>query len=486
MVSLKSAYERITLSKMTLAFFLFSFAHCFAHGIIRSFLFTLDADTSTLVTDITTTAGVPPREIASLTGNSKEFQIKLCTSIPIGPPTNSCTVIFDSLQTNFSNPIPPGFRRSVVDDVPLISRSDMPAVMQPSYDSSGQIDGVNMQTVNGTTFNFDDHCTRLLVYPEGLHRDFVREDIVLITIQFWLLGNSILAIIYESTPHLLSVLVARVLLTNWSVFSLFRTGRIENIIERIVNANNSPCNFDIFAAYWPTRMMYEILLLASNSLGLLLAIFFSYKLSKMFNTRTFKSVGPPKEIIRIYRFFLAFLVCLEVSVFCLVAAMSLWITELMNGAIALISTRTSTGISLAQFVISITILLPWFTMGWFAVRREKKKLMAGFFVVGLVLTVSWALMFYSVEFRWTFINWLFFATLMTEALVGMTASCVLGVICWRNFDKGLAHYLYVENILAKDDFHPELFDHDEEKVPYNSDGTPQFLTIEDLKVNNRF
>ena len=119
----------------------------------------------------------------------------------------------------------------------------------------------------------------------------------------------------------------------------------------------------------------------------------------MFNTRTFKSVGPPKEIIRIYRvsttryewstlnistipihqFFLAFLVCLEVSVFCLVAAMSLWITELMNGAIALISTRTSTGISLAQFVISITvcsifhphvniltswvkILLPWFTM----------------------------------------------------------------------------------------------------------------------------
>ena len=131
--------------------------------------------------------------------------------------------------------------------------------------------------------------------------------------------------------------------------------------------------------------------------------------------------------------------------------------------------------------------------------------MAGFFVVGLVLTVSWALMFYSVEFRWTFINWLFFATLMTEALVGMTASCVLGVICWRNFDKGLAHYrsfcaldfflfllelttfaVYVENILAKDDFHPELFDHDEEKVPYNSDGTPQFLTIEDLKVNNRF
>jgi hypothetical protein len=44
--------------------------------------------------------------------------------------------------------------------------------------------------------------------------------------------------------------------------------------------------------------------------------------------------------------------------------------------------------------------------------------------------------------------------------------------------------VYVENILAKDDFHPALFDHDEEKVPYNSDGTPQFLTIEDLKVNN--
>jgi hypothetical protein len=69
-----------------------------------------------------------------------------------------------------------------------------------------------------------------------------------------------------------------------------------------------------------------------------------------------------------------------------------------------------------------------------------KKLMVGFLAIGFFLITSWAFMFYSYVFRWTFMKQVFFASFMAESLVVMAVSCMLGVICWRNFDKGLAHY----------------------------------------------
>lgn len=81
----------------------------------------------------------------------------------------------------------------------------------------------------------------------------------------------------------------------------------------------------------------------------------------------------------------------------------------------------------------------------------------------------------------------------------MIASCILGVICWRNFDKGLAPFctsqrliplllrliatpsaVHAENALRKDGFQPEMFTHDEEKNSFDSD-FPQKQTLHDLK-----
>jgi len=159
-------------------------------------------------------------------------------------------------------------------------------------------------------------------------------------------------------------------------------------------------------------------------------------------------------------------------VFFFVISTSLWIDQLLNGAIALISDDTP--LYLALFITSTTILIPWTIMGWFSVRREMKKLLAGFFAVGIVLVASWAVMLISLVFRWTFITWTFFALLMTEAFVAMAASCITGVICWRNFDKGLAHYLYVEDVLSKYDFQPGMFT-DEEKSPVDIKGSKPYL-----------
>ena len=73
----------------------------------------------------------------------------------------------------------------------------------------------------------------------------------------------------------------------------------------------------------------------------------------------------------------------------------------------------------------------------------------------------------------------------------VVASCITGVICWRNFDRGLAHYrpffffllciafalstkpivlatVYVEGVLSKFNFQPAMFT-DEEKYPVDED-----------------
>jgi len=350
--------------------------------------------------------------------------------------------------------------------------SSMKSHMQPSFNSSGQIDGINMAMPNGSTVFLDLRCTRMMVYPEQRFREFVREDVVLIVTQFWLAGLSFFAIMYESVPHLLSVLAARALMTNWSGVALWRANRTQNFVQLLISNTNTPCSLDVFPMYFQRRVTHGIINITLNSVGLILAAFFSFKLYKIYTTQAFKSVGPPKEILRIYRFFLAFFVCLQLTVFFFVISTSLWIDQLLNGAIALISDDTP--LYLALFITSTTILIPWTIMGWFSVRREMKKLLAGFFAVGIVLVASWAVMLISLVFRWTFITWTFFALLMTEAFVAMAASCITGVICWRNFDKGLAHYLYVEDVLSKYDFQPGMFT-DEEKSPVDIKGSKPYL-----------
>jgi hypothetical protein len=106
-------YKRITLNKISLAFFLFGVIHCFTQVILQSFLYSLDLDNRTLVASVIQKAEVPRREIAWLTGNSKQFRLQLCTNIPFGMTNKFCTTIFDSRHSNASIPVPTEFRRSV-------------------------------------------------------------------------------------------------------------------------------------------------------------------------------------------------------------------------------------------------------------------------------------------------------------------------------------------------------------------------------------
>ena len=69
-----------------------------------------------------------------------------------------------------------------------------------------------------------------------------------------------------------------------------------------------------------------------------------------------------------------------------------------------------------------------------------KNTMIAFLFLGIFFIASWGVMFSSLLFRWTFASCPFFSSFTVVAFVIMIASWVLGVICWRNFNEGLAYH----------------------------------------------
>jgi len=139
-------------------------------------------------------------------------------------------------------------------------------------------------------------------------------------------------------------------------------------------------------------------------------------------------------------------------------AMSLWINELVGGVVALVAAQR--GVQLGLFITCTLLALPWIVVGSFAVHREMKKLMAGFLFLGLFYIASWAAMFHSPAFHWTFFSWAFFASLTVVAFVILIVGGVLGLVCWRNLNEGLAYCLYIEDVLGRADCQREVITKD--------------------------
>jgi len=85
-------------------------------------------------------------------------------------------------------------------------------------------------------------------------------------------------------------------------------------------------------------------------------------------------------------------------------------------------------------------MVPWLCLGWFAVRREAQTLMSLFLATSLLLITAWGFLFMSRTFRWEFMEWKFFATMMVASAALLVITTILGVVCFYNFDKGLKRF----------------------------------------------
>jgi hypothetical protein len=450
-------YARITLNRVTTAFFIFSFVHCFAQGIIQSFLFSIDAEYGSLLSTMTSVAAIPAGNITYLEGLSGNLHLRMCDDIPHGQARYPCMDIFRS-EVDVNNALTSNNRQGIAanrfDDGLAIS------AIRDASNGARNITGVSLTSGPNTVF-LSRQCTQILVYPQQIMRNSKREDLTFVLLQFWLFAISIIAIMFDSVPHTLAVLMTRGLITSWSAYAVWRTNDLEHRFQELIFQDGTPCSINIFPAYFSLRVSYEIPDLILNVTALLIACYLSWTLLADYNAQSFKHVGAPKHINNINKFFMAVLACLQLEAFVLVAAMGLWIDVLMNTAIAEISQHTTE--YKALFISSAILLLPWIVMGWYAIRREMRVMMSIFLGIAVILLSGWSIMFYSIVYRWTFMQWPYLGCFTVASLVLIIASIILGVICRTNFGKGLAQYLHAEEALASSNFTPEVFSHDEEK-----------------------
>jgi len=317
---------------------------------------------------------------------------------------------------------------------------------------------------NGSVI-LENSCLWALNWPLSVLNDTIRQDIVFMAFQFWVLGMSIVALLNESIPHIIASLVTHMMATAWAAFQLAHADGFASDFNRVIT--NGACQgVSLLPDYWHTRYQAEVPSLVLNIIALFVSCFLTSKLVKSFGWQTFKRVGASLTINRIYKLVLTLSITIQLSLFFMVVTVSLWIDQLMNGIIGDLASfqilyRVSSFITLA-------LLIPWLMTGWFAVRRELRVPMLIFLILSILYLGGWSVMFVSTTFRWTFTTWTFFGVMATASSVLTLLSAILGVVCRVNFGKGLARCLNGDASYSPDGYA------DIEKVAFSPHGQPTY------------
>jgi len=456
---IKQIHARVTRNRLTSVFFLFGFFHCFAQGIIQSLLFTVDAEYYTLLSDITQAANIPLANHTDLVYNDGGYVLINCNFIPHSD--SVCSNLFDSR----SDIVPTANLTIGMDSIvrgetilSVLSRDSFNITRDPTHHQvifNGQGTSLDDVPLNNT-------CTSMLLYPSQHLYNSKREDIAFALLQFWLFMISVMAMMYDSVPHVLTVFITRITLTAWSIYALWRTNWQASVFNEMIETPGSPCSIAIFGQYFSTRILYEIPDLILNCTALGISAYLSWTLLRAYNAETFAYVGAPKAITKLYKYFLALQVCLQLEVFVLLTAAGLWADQLFNTYIHEITVFTQLYEAL---ILCYAILIgPWLFMAWYGIRYEKRKITIAFIAAGSVFLAASAAMFKSPVYRWTFYAWPCEGCFITSSLILLSASIALGSVCLKNFGKGLSQYLYAEANLSKSNFAPEVFARDVEST----------------------
>ncbi|KAG1885592.1 hypothetical protein F4604DRAFT_1572731 [Suillus subluteus] len=341
-----------------------------------------------------------------------------------------------------------------------------------------EVNGTVQVIVNGLGWNnqavvLDRQCLWALNYPVQILQQTEREDLTFIAFQIWVLGMSIVAVLNESVPHTIATLLTHMLATVWAGYQIFNTAQFHGDFSRL--STNGACNpIDLLPSYWKSRFGAEIASLVLNVVALLVSSFLSWRLAKLFGWQTFKRVGASITISRVYKLVLVLSIVIQMSLFFMVVAISLWLDQLCNGNIGRLN---SNPVYKPFLIVTLILLLPWLTTGWYGVRRELKIPMLVFLALSVGYLAGWAAMFDSTAFRWTYMTWTFFGVMTTASVSLALVAFILGIICRVNFGKGLIRYLNTEEPIPED-FVPVNYEDDIEKIAFPTDGmrAPTFST----------
>jgi hypothetical protein len=284
----------------------------------------------------------------------------------------------------------------------------------------------------------DSLCQASLVWPISELHDMQREDIIFLAFQCWVLGVSVVALLNESIPHICASMVTHLMATSWAAFRIHDTAVFNSQFNEVIVLGACQ-GVEIMPNYWDVRFRLELAALIVDVVAMLISGYLTWKIFELFGWQTFKRVGASLVINRIYRLVLVLSIVIQLSFFFMATTVSLWIDRMVNTPIGeLVSFRT---LYMASSIITLILLVPWLTTGWFGVRRELRLSMFFFLVLSLLYLGGWGVMFFATSFAWTFMTWTFFAVMASTSVFLAFASFVLGVICRYNFGKGLHRHL---------------------------------------------
>lgn len=457
-----AVYGRIIFSRFTVSFFVFSLIYCLTQGVLQSTLHGDDFDQrkliSTLVEPVLAQEARNMRNLTYFIGSPGNWYLETCSDVPhrlvIGNSAkqgNPCTPVFNS-STEYNNA--PDKTRT------LDWNGNMMVTLERNIDSVPFEPGVSIITFpNENTTTLNRQCVQTLYLPRETLNNARREDIALICLQFWLFAISVIAVVNDSVPHLLTVLFTRAFVTGWSAYTVWRSFRDRAMMQEIFANPGTPCSIDLFSTYFSRRIPLQISDLVLSASGLMIFTFLTAMLLKAYSAESIRCVGAPEHINRINKYFLALLACLQLEAFILTTGLGLWIDTLLNTAIGKVTPlmKVYTG----GFVGTMLILPIWITMGWFAIKRERRWMMHTFLALSFGILAGWMIMFYSIVYRWSFLQWPFLGCYTVASQTLVFASLALGLVCRVNFGKGHAEYLQAEEALSSLNFTREVFTRNE-------------------------
>jgi hypothetical protein len=161
-------YARITQSRITTSFFVFSLFYCCAQIILQFLIFSFDSKYFSLLSGIITSGDLPPANFTFLQGNKGHMHLQVCDEIPFGR-VHPCTTIYDSTwDSNLDNLYAPQVLDSWEKGLTVTSiRSSLNAT---------QVIDVRIETRDGSTVFLSKQCIEILLYPYQLYAHYSHSD----------------------------------------------------------------------------------------------------------------------------------------------------------------------------------------------------------------------------------------------------------------------------------------------------------------------
>ncbi|KAF8638359.1 hypothetical protein AX17_002261 [Amanita inopinata Kibby_2008] len=456
----KVIYTRITLTPVTLFYFLLAFTTCIILVSMQAVTFSDNSTAANILSGIVAKANVT-QGLPVYVGGVLQY----CDRIPGESRAKCMPLVSSATPSNGGDGDEASYltwRRDLRFQAAEVRYTD-------SLESSGVLDwvgdsrhkqyrrGASRRITSNPTQPDDSinpNCAKAFRWLEETLNDARREDVVTLCFEFWLLSLATVTIVNESLPHLGASLLGHALGTGWAGYRIRSSyALMDRYYKDIVVAACN--NVDPLGDWWNVRNNHAIPIVVANAIALVFMLFLSCKLYKVYSTQTFGLVGASSKIERILKIVFLFSVSLQLTAFFTIASAAVWTDKVTNGTISFLAKHIKA--YLAGFIVTLVLVIPWFVTGWVCVRRECQWRFMLFCTMSVFLLSVPTIMFWSTLYRFIFTSWPFFATITLTAYIFVVITSILAIWCRFNFGQGLAHFLQVSDVLENMDFPPVFF-----------------------------